>query len=101
MVVFFLESGMFTRVNRRLRVLNLVKNLNIVDIITPFYKFACFTTKRSGSLEHNRSIQTLFLRSLLQLGQLIQLGLTLYPQPGHSIYSNPSLYSANFSLALS
>ena len=51
MVVFFLEAGMFTRDIRGLRGSNLVKNLNIVDIIAPFYKFACFTTKGSGSLE--------------------------------------------------
>ena len=50
-VVFFLDAGIFTRDNLELRVSNLVKNFNIVDIITPFYKFAYFTIMRSGSLE--------------------------------------------------
>jgi len=51
MVVRFFNAGIFIRDNRGLRVSNLIKILNIVDIITPFYKFAYFTTKRSRSLE--------------------------------------------------
>ena len=55
-VVFFLEAGIFTRGNRGLRVSILIKYLNIVDIIAPFYKFACFNPKGSGSFEEEQSV---------------------------------------------